>query len=140
MKLCTCVLGITLMVTTLKKRFTSSLACAGGHFGVFWDLSLHMYISLEDIRSIFSHEILHKFSWLNLIITNANFFLISCRSPQGTFLVYSGAYFGILHPFCENRLICSVKFCTDVLGVPFERHCTIFFLYHDPRGGFREYF
>ena len=59
MKLCAGVIGVTLMVTTLKKLFTSWLPTAGGHFGVFWDLFLHMYIFFLDIRLIFCHEILH---------------------------------------------------------------------------------
>ena len=65
MKLCTGVLGITLMVTTLKTNFTSWLSSAGGHLGVFWDLFLHMYIFFLDIRLILRHEISHRCSWYN---------------------------------------------------------------------------
>ena len=46
---------------------------------------------------------------------------------RGHILGYSGAYFSILSLLFENRSITSLKFCRDVLGVPFKGHCTIFF-------------
>ena len=67
---------------------------------------------------------------ITLIITNTIlffFFWTSCPALQGDTLWYSGAYFGILRLLFENCSICSVKNCTDVLGVPFEGHFTIFF-------------
>ena len=45
---------------------------------------------------------------------------------QGVILEYFGAYFDKLRLLFENRSACSVKICTDLLGVPFEGHCTIF--------------
>ena len=53
-------------------------------------------------------------------------FLASCPHLQGVILEYFGAYFDILRLFFENRSACPVKFCTDLLGDRFERHCTIF--------------
>ena len=53
-------------------------------------------------------------------------FLTSCSHLQGVILDYFGTYFSILRLLFENRSICSMKFCIDVLAVPFEGHCTIF--------------
>ena len=53
-------------------------------------------------------------------------FLRWCSHLQGVILDYFGTYFGILRLLFENRSIWSMKFCIDVLAVPFEGHCTIF--------------
>ena len=89
-----------------------------GYFGgLFW----HMY--LFSLISIWHNSDYHQY-----------FFLTSCPHLQWFILEYFGTYFGILSLLFGNRSICSVKFCTDVLDVPFERHCTIFFPYRDPAG------
>ena len=61
---------------------------------------------------------------ITLIVTNTNSFLTSCPALQGDILGYFWVYFGILRLLFGSRSKYSVKFCTDVLGVSFEGHCT----------------
>ena len=117
MKLCIVVLGIILVVNMLKQSPGMLGAILGYFGGLFW----HMY--LFSLISIWHNSDYHQY-----------FFLTSCPHLQWFILEYFGTYFGILSLLFGNRSICSVKFCTDVLDVPFERHCTIFFPYRDPAG------
>ena len=66
--------------------------------------------------------------------------MTSCPHLQGVILEYFEAYFGTLRLLFENRSICSVKFCTGVLGVPFEGHCIFFFYIMTFLGSLRGYF
>ena len=102
----------------MLKQSPGMLGAILGYFGgLFW----HMY--LFSLISIWHNSDYHQY-----------FFLTSCPHLQWFILEYFGTYFGILSLLFGNRSICSVKFCTDVLDVPFERHCTIFFPYRDPAG------
>ena len=121
MKFCTVVLGIILVVNTFKQCPLS----ASGHFGYFGALFWHMYLFFLISVQYFVMKFCSGVLGITLIITNT--FLTSCPHLQGVILEYFGAYFSILTLHFENRSICSVKFCKDVHGVPFEGHCSIFF-------------
>ena len=140
MKRGTGVLGITLMVTTLKIFLHHAVPLLGfilRYFGTYFCICTYFFwISFQYFVMKFCTDVLG----ITLIITNTNIFLTLSPAPYGDILGYSGAYFSILHLLFENRSIRSVKFCTDILGVAFEGHCTISFHIMTLLGSLRGYF
>ena len=104
---------------TQKTFYIMPSLCWGSFWGILGRILVHVHIFSRYSFNILSWNFAQVFlvwPWLSLIL----FFDII--SPSTLRLLF------------ENRSIRSVKFCTGVLGVPFEGHCTIFFPYHDPPG------
>ena len=111
MKLFTSALDIILMVTTLKKLFTSCFPSAGDHFGVLRNLFLHMYIfffyiSVQYLVMGFCTDVLG----ITLIITNSkNVLEFMSHSSRGHFGVFWGLFWHISSNFLEPfNMFCEI--------------------------------
>ena len=133
MKLCTHVLGSTLMVTSPKNMSCSALLGArpffwegGRGFGSFWHIYIYIYIYVTlflENCSIFSHKILYKCSWyysdghctIKKLIKNIfQIMLLSAARPYG---VIWGPFWHVLLYFLRTIQYFIMKFCTYVLGI-----------------------